>query len=105
MERYYDGDQEALFKTAHVINPYLKPKRESKVTTENFVYLFTHTNRANDLHTHLDSLSIVRAVVWKITFLVRCSHGHFREKPCFNCREKILTMFRLFVLFRPSVSR
>lgn len=66
MERYYDGDQEALFKTAHVINPYLKPKRESKVTTENFVYLFTHTNRANDLHTHLDSLSIVRAVVWKI---------------------------------------
>lgn len=31
MERYYDGDQEALFKAAHVINPYIKPKRESKV--------------------------------------------------------------------------
>ncbi|CRK86900.1 CLUMA_CG000722, isoform A [Clunio marinus] len=30
MERYYDGDQEALFKAAHVINPYVKPKRESK---------------------------------------------------------------------------
>lgn len=34
MERYYDGDQEALFKAAHVINPYVKPKRESKVMTE-----------------------------------------------------------------------
>lgn len=34
MERYYDGDQEALFKAAHVINPYVKPKREAKVTTE-----------------------------------------------------------------------
>jgi hypothetical protein len=32
MERYYDGDQEALFKSAHVINPYIKPKRESKVS-------------------------------------------------------------------------
>lgn len=106
MERYYDGDQEALFKAAHVINPYVKPKRESKVMTENLVCLFTYTNRANDLHIHLDSLSIVRAVVWKITFPVRCSHGHFREKPCFNCREKILTMrFLLLVLFRRSVSR
>lgn len=34
MERYYDGDQEALFKAAHVINPYVKPKRDSKVMTE-----------------------------------------------------------------------
>ena len=31
MERYYDGDQEALFKAAHVINPYVKPKKEPKV--------------------------------------------------------------------------
>lgn len=33
MERYYDGDQEALFKAAHVINPYVKPKKEPKVKT------------------------------------------------------------------------
>jgi len=31
MERFYDGDQEALFKAAHVINPYVKPKKEPKV--------------------------------------------------------------------------
>lgn len=31
MERYYDGDQEALFKAAHVINPYMKPKTQPKV--------------------------------------------------------------------------
>ncbi|CAO1442270.1 unnamed protein product [Diamesa serratosioi] len=30
MERYYDGDQEALFKAAHVINPYMKPKTQPK---------------------------------------------------------------------------
>ncbi|XP_070504016.1 E3 ubiquitin-protein ligase ariadne-1-like [Chironomus tepperi] len=30
MERFYDGDQEALFKAAHVINPYVKPKKEPK---------------------------------------------------------------------------
>jgi hypothetical protein len=34
MERYYDGDQEALFKAAHVINPYMKAKRDSKVILE-----------------------------------------------------------------------
>lgn len=44
MERYYDGDQEALFKAAHVINPYVKPKRESKVMTD------VHRD-ANDLRT------------------------------------------------------
>lgn len=32
MERFYDGDQEALFKAAHVINPYMKPKKEPKVS-------------------------------------------------------------------------
>lgn len=31
MERFYDGDQEALFKAAHVINPYVQPKKEPKV--------------------------------------------------------------------------
>lgn len=40
MERYYDGDQEALFKAAHVINPYVKPKKELKVMTEKlFIYV------------------------------------------------------------------
>jgi ariadne-1 len=32
MERFYDGDQEALFKAAHVVNPYNKPKKDSKVS-------------------------------------------------------------------------
>jgi len=31
MERFYDGDQEALFKAAHVINPYVTQKKEPKV--------------------------------------------------------------------------
>lgn len=30
--RYYDGDQDALFKEAHIINPYKKPNSSSKVT-------------------------------------------------------------------------
>lgn len=42
MERFYDGDQEALFKAAHVINPYVVPKKEPKVSV-------------NDLEKHLDS--------------------------------------------------
>lgn len=32
MERYYDEDQDALFKSAHVVNPNIKPKRDSKVS-------------------------------------------------------------------------
>lgn len=36
MERYYDGDQEALFKAAHVINPYMKPKTQPKVSQNSY---------------------------------------------------------------------
>lgn len=50
MERYYDGDQEALFKAAHVINPYVKPKKEAKVMTRQ-LYLSLSLN-ANDLQIH-----------------------------------------------------
>ena len=41
MERYYDGDQEALFKAAHVINPYVKPKKEPKVKKVPLTFLLT----------------------------------------------------------------
>ena len=61
MERYYDGDQEALFKAAHVINPYVKPKRESKVMAERvFICLcVSHLRQIKPTtfkptHTHLD---------------------------------------------------
>lgn len=30
MERFYDGDQEKMFKDAHVINPFRKPSAVSK---------------------------------------------------------------------------
>lgn len=60
MERYYDGDQEALFKAAHVINPYVKPKRESKVIS---LLFFIISVSAIDLppapHTHLDALCVM----------------------------------------------
>ena len=51
MERYYDGDQEALFKAAHVINPYVKPNRGAKVMT---LFCLFCVLSANDLHSHLD---------------------------------------------------
>lgn len=48
MERYYDGDQEALFKAAHVINPYVKPNRQSQVSLQRPL-TFTH---------------IIAAIIW-----------------------------------------
>ena len=53
MERYYDGDQEALFKAAHVINPYMKPKTQPKVRkTVNIIVVFYYDIFLHDCVCH-----------------------------------------------------
>lgn len=76
MERYYDGDQEALFKSAHVINPYVKPKKEAKVMTE--LVFVRHVARCHRPSYTTGLVGI--ACVCENLFHIRCSHGRFREK-------------------------
>jgi hypothetical protein len=64
MERFYDGDQEALFKAAHVINPYMVPKKEPKVS----LIAFVSRARVNELHTHIWILSQTNFFFFSLTF-------------------------------------
>lgn len=84
MERYYDGDQEALFKAAHVINPYVKPKRESKVMTDvEMSTTFTHLDT--------DSFDYLARGSFSLTF------NDLPEK-LFLCHV-ILTPFSSYILY------
>lgn len=81
MERYYDGDQEALFKAAHVINPYVKPKKEAKVTTHVvFVRRVASAMPSTFTHIHLDAMAS-RACV-KIFFTLAVPTRSLPGKTC-----------------------
>jgi hypothetical protein len=56
MERFYDGDQEALFKAAHVINPYMVPKKEPKVKRDSLI-IVRFVSRVPITFAHLDSIT------------------------------------------------
>lgn len=67
MERFYDGDQEALFKAAHVINPYMIPKKEPKVKR----LIMRFVLRMPMTFAHLDSftLSLLSSIVTDFSLL------------------------------------
>lgn len=111
MERYYDGDQEALFKAAHVINPYVKPKRESKVGNRKAhlpIYTFTEptTFTPHHLDTRHSFASDERVCVEILFFLLFLRSLLSRSLPgkTRSISEKVLICL-LSSSLRPFVSR